>query len=111
MLEMTRERQSPSKDERSSESEREAHISVLILSELLSVAAKFIQESSRLMSGTFFEDTFKYMTAVRMSRETVNFIATSIRDEEEMFGRNSFESALRRRGLANQCESRRWRRE
>ena len=74
------------------------HISVLILNKLLSVAVKFIQKSSSLMRRTVLEDALKYTTTVRMSRETVNLAHASIRDEVKMFGRNSFESALRRRG-------------
>ena len=73
---------------------KEIHISVLILDKLLSVAVKFIQKSSSLMRRTVLKDTLKYTTTVRMSRETVNLAHASIRDEMEMFGRNSFESAL-----------------
>jgi len=82
--------------------EEATHISVLILDKLLSVAVKFIQESSSLMRRTVLKDTLKYTTTVRMSRETVNLAHASIRDEVKMFGRNSFESALKtKRTLVN----------
>lgn len=76
---------------------RGTDISVLILNELLSVTVKFVQENSSLMRRTVLEDTLKYTTSVRMSRETMNFADTSIRDEMKMFGRNSFECTLKQR--------------
>ena len=83
---------------------RGTDISVLILNELLSVTVKFVQENSSLMRRTVLKDTLKYTTSVRMSRETVNFADTSIRDEVKMFGRNSFESTLKQ-GKGNASQS------
>lgn len=73
-----------------------AHVTVLILDELLSVAMEFVQESARLLSRAVLEDALKDAATVRVSREAVNFSDTGVGDEEEVFSGNSFESALQR---------------
>jgi hypothetical protein len=49
------------------------HISVLILDELLSEAMEFVEESTRLLSWTVFEDALENSTSVRVSRQSMHF--------------------------------------
>lgn len=59
---------------------------------------QLVEEGAGLVRRAVLKDALEDTAAVRMRRETVDFADAGVGDEEEVFGRDTLERALRIEG-------------